>query len=100
MNHPFHDFLQKPRRRADTVMSISTLIKHSLLACSLFSGLGIASMGAELTPEKLAEGFANPSGAYRPWVWAHWLHGNVDRASITRELEAIKRVGTGRTDDV
>jgi hypothetical protein len=85
----------RPRRLADTTQSISSLFKQSLLACSLFSGLTVASLGAELTTEKLAEGFSNPSGAYRPWVWAHWLHGNVDRASITRELEAMKRAGLG-----
>lgn len=97
MTSPFQSLpvLQRLRRRADTARSISLLIKQSLLACSLFSGLTVASVGAGQTTEKLAEGFSNPSGAYRPWVWAHWLHGNVDRASITRELEAIKRVGLG-----
>ncbi|MEI8080101.1 MAG: glycosyl hydrolase, partial [bacterium] len=39
--------------------------------------------------------FATPPDAARPWVWGHWLHGNVDRACITRELEAMKRVGLG-----
>ncbi len=39
--------------------------------------------------------FANPPDSARPWVWAHWLHGNVTRESITRDLEAIKRVGLG-----
>jgi len=88
-------FHQRLRREAKITKSIRPLIERSLLVCSLSSGLTVASMGAELTPEKLVEGFAKPSGAYRPWVWAHWLHGNVDRASITRELEAIKRVGLG-----
>lgn len=70
---------------------MTSLSIRTLLASALFSGLTVASVKAD----KLEEGFANPSGAYRPWVWAHWLHGNVDRASITRELEAIKRVGLG-----
>ena len=87
--------LQRLRRRAATTKPIGSLTKRSLLAWSLFSGLPLVSLGAELTTAKLAEGFANPSGDYRPWVWAHWLHGNVDRASITRELEAMKRAGLG-----
>ena len=43
----------------------------------------------------LAESFASPPDTARPWVWAHWLHGNVDKPSITRQLESMKRVGLG-----
>ena len=38
---------------------------------------------------------SNPPDSARPWVWGHWLHGNVDKAAITRQLEAIKRAGLG-----
>jgi len=45
--------------------------------------------------DDLALRFKHPPDAARPWVWAHWLHGNVNREGITRDLEAIKRVGLG-----
>lgn len=44
---------------------------------------------------EMEEDFASPPDSARPWVWAHWLHGNVDEACITNQLEAIKRVGLG-----
>jgi hypothetical protein len=48
-----------------------------------------------ISADDLDRQFANPPDSVRPWVWAHWLHGNVSKDSITRELEAIKRVGLG-----
>jgi len=39
--------------------------------------------------------FANPPDAVRPWVWAHWLNGNVTKPGITAQLASIKRVGLG-----
>lgn len=45
--------------------------------------------------DSLERDFANPPDSARPWVWGHWLHGNVDKECITRELEAMKRAGIG-----
>ena len=45
--------------------------------------------------EALKRDFANPPDSTRPWVWGHWLHGNVDKQCITRELLAMKRAGLG-----
>jgi len=30
----------------------------------------------------------------RPWVYWFWLNGNITRAGITADLEAMKRVGS------
>jgi hypothetical protein len=58
--------------------------------------LAMLSYGfCETAADPLARGFANPPDTARPWVWGHWLHGNVDKPSITRELEAMKRAGLG-----
>jgi hypothetical protein len=43
----------------------------------------------------LARQFSQPPTSSRPWVWGHWLNGNVTKASITAQLEAIQRVGLG-----
>ena len=39
--------------------------------------------------------FTEPANSSRPWVWGHWLNGNVSKESITAQLEAIQRVGLG-----
>jgi hypothetical protein len=73
-----------------------SMIPRTTLTCSWLLGASMTLMSAAESPtDSLAKGFGDPAVAYRPWVWAHWLHGNVDRASITRELTAIKRVGLG-----
>jgi hypothetical protein len=43
----------------------------------------------------LATGFLNPPASARPHTWWHWLNGNVTRAGITADLEAMARVGVG-----
>jgi hypothetical protein len=60
-------------------------------------GLMLAGLAvwADDDAARLAHDFALPPDSARPWVWGHWLHGNVDRECITRELEAMKRVGLG-----
>jgi hypothetical protein len=44
---------------------------------------------------ELAGGFAQPPPSARPWVYWFWLNGNVTRAGITADLEAMRRVGIG-----
>ena len=41
------------------------------------------------------DGFPNPSRAYRPYTWWHWMNGNVSRQGITLDLEAMKAAGLG-----
>ncbi len=43
----------------------------------------------------LAEGFAQPPDSARPWVYWFWCNGNVTKAGITADLEAMQRVGIG-----
>lgn len=47
------------------------------------------------TADPLAAGFKNPSPSARPHTWWHWMNGNVTRAGITADLEAMKAVGIG-----
>lgn len=47
------------------------------------------------TTQQLAEGFAKPPDAARPWVYWFWINGNVTKAGITADLEAMQRVGIG-----
>lgn len=43
----------------------------------------------------LAAGFREPPPEARAHIWWHWMNGNVSKAGITADLEAMKRVGLG-----
>ncbi len=45
--------------------------------------------------DRLASGFVSPPMSARPHTWWHWLNGNVTKAGITADLEAMKQVGIG-----
>ncbi len=49
---------------------------------------GSASAPAEET-------FRHPPASARPFTWWHWMNGNVTADGITRDLEAMARVGVG-----
>jgi len=43
----------------------------------------------------LESAFLKPPAAARPHTWWHWMNGNVTADGITRDLEAMARVGVG-----
>jgi len=43
----------------------------------------------------LAAQFMNPPPSARPWVYWFWNNGNITKAGITADLEAMKRAGIG-----
>ena len=45
--------------------------------------------------EALAQSFRQPPGAARVHTWWHWMNGNITADGITRDLEAMARVGVG-----
>lgn len=51
----------------------------------------LATSAASLSPET----FRNPSRAYAPHVWWHWVDGNVSLPGITADLEAMAEIGLG-----
>lgn len=55
----------------------------------------VSTAFCESSADPLERGFTNPPDTARPWVWGHWLYGNVDKACISRELRAMKRAGLG-----
>ncbi|MDR3457556.1 MAG: glycosyl hydrolase [Verrucomicrobiae bacterium] len=54
-----------------------------------------APEGAPEAVDPLAAGFASPPASARPQTWWHWMNGNVTKAGITADLEAMQRVGIG-----
>ena len=60
--------------------------------------LGLACGFAVAAPSganSLAAAFAQPPSASRPRTWWHWMDGNVSKAGITADLEAMQRAGLG-----
>lgn len=63
-------------------------------ACVLICALPFLLIGFA-TAQTLEAGFRNPPDWARPWVYWFWLNGNITREGITRDLEAMRRVGIG-----
>ena len=43
----------------------------------------------------LYDDFRSPPDAVRPWCYWYWVNGNVDRETVTADLEAMKAIGFG-----
>jgi len=43
----------------------------------------------------LENGFRSPPVSAKPHTWWHWMNGNISKAGITADLEAMKRIGIG-----
>ncbi|MCX6895407.1 MAG: glycosyl hydrolase [Verrucomicrobia bacterium] len=43
----------------------------------------------------LAEGFAAPPDQTKPWCYWYWISDNLSKTGITKDLEAMARVGIG-----
>ena len=60
---------------------------------------GIASVCAALgffaEAASLEEGFRSPPHDAKPQTWWHWMNGNVTKAGITADLEAMAAIGLG-----
>lgn len=63
------------------------LIIAALAAIGISSGI--------VAGDSLLEGFTSPPPSARPHVWWHWMNGNVTKAGITADLEAMARAGIG-----
>lgn len=61
---------------------------------AVFLLLGLLS-GALAAADDLSQGFQNPPGSARPWVWWFWLNNNVTKQSITADLQELKDKGIG-----
>lgn len=45
--------------------------------------------------DPLRDGFADPPAAARPFVWWHWMNGNVSAEGAVADLAWMKRIGIG-----
>lgn len=61
----------------------------------LASLLLLALVGPGVRAVDLDAGFDRVPDDAKPWVYWWWLNGNVDKRTITHDLEAMKQVGVG-----
>lgn len=68
-----------------TLFSMKRAVTTALTSLALCASAGDA----------LVEGFLAPPREACPHTWWHWMNGNVSKAGITADLEAMKAVGIG-----
>ena len=63
--------------------------------CGLLVAANISSGASAAEDDKapLGDGFVNPPNESRPRTWWHWINENVTEDGITKDLEAMKRIG-------
>lgn len=75
-------------------------MKPRLLASLFFAALALCSnihaaekrSGAKL----LEQAFASPTETRKPWCYWYWINDHITREGITKDLEAMARVGIGQ----
>jgi hypothetical protein len=56
--------------------------------------LAFASLALRAEDDLVAQ-FQHPPAPAKTHVWWHWMNGNISKAGITADLEAMQRVGVG-----
>jgi hypothetical protein len=64
-------------------------------AGALLAATSLSPAMAAGSADPLAAGFADPPNSARPYVWWHWMNGNVSKDGIRKDMEWMKRVGIG-----
>jgi hypothetical protein len=54
-----------------------------------------ATCARSLGADPLAAGFFQPPAETKPWCYWYWISDNISKEGITRDLEAMARVGIG-----
>ncbi|MDR1098028.1 MAG: hypothetical protein LBL57_07850 [Tannerella sp.] len=80
--------------RRDFIKQSSAIVAGGFLSGNLFSACQTDGGGQTVT----GEAFGNPPLSARPGVFWDWLNGNITKAGITRDLEAMKSKGILRAE--
>ncbi|HAK95387.1 MAG TPA: hypothetical protein DCM87_10375 [Planctomycetes bacterium] len=68
---------------------------HQRARCLTAAAAAAICWASVAADDSLTQGFHSPPPSARPWVYWFWLNGNITRAGITADLEAMARVGVG-----
>ena len=66
-----------------------TLFVLGVLVAGALIGRSVAAQSP------LEQGFRQPPDSTRPWCYWYWISDNISKEGITRDLEAMARVGIG-----
>lgn len=61
------------------------------IGCLWLAATVLTAVGAD----QLEQGFAQPPDQTKPWCYYYWISDNTSKAGITKDLEAMARVGIG-----
>src|SRR4051812_20155899 len=86
---PTPDSIPCPRRHA------RRFARRGATLLLLLARLAAPALAAEPRAAELAARFGAPPETARPWVWWHWMNGNISADGITKDLAAIRAVGAG-----
>ena len=62
---------------------------------TLAIGLTGACLAGGAVQAGLYEDFVTPPDAAKPWCYWYWVNGNVDRETVTADLQAMREMGFG-----
>ncbi|MCX7819515.1 MAG: glycosyl hydrolase [Kiritimatiellae bacterium] len=65
---------------------------QAVLLMGLLASQAVLGAGARMRPDMV---FRSPPADARPLTWWHWLNGNITREGVTKDLEAMARIGLG-----
>ncbi|NLX95946.1 MAG: hypothetical protein GXY83_07205 [Rhodopirellula sp.] len=67
-----------------------------ILRAAILGSLAVTLLAAAPSPaDPLADGFRDPPPATKPWCYWYWISDNLSKDGLTRDLEAMARVGIG-----
>lgn len=58
--------------------------------------VALLAMRAAVRAGALEDGFAKPPEETKPYCYWYWINGHISREGISRDLEAMARVGIGQ----
>jgi hypothetical protein len=68
-------------------------MKKTSMASVVLLMLGLAALVAPAYADKLEDSFRNPPPQAAPWTYWFWINGNITKAGITADLEALAQSG-------
>ncbi len=80
--------MRRHRNKKINLVKMTRLIPASFLLCLVFTASAAPA-------DPLETGFLNPPDSAKPQTWWHWMNGNITKAGITADLEAMKGIGLG-----
>lgn len=80
-----------------------SLIVYTLLICLVYVAVSFGcnaskkAVGKTGKADAFADAFATPQDTLKPWVYYYWISNNISKEGITKDLEAMAKVGIGQT---